>query len=50
LKKRCRHERVDLVRDLRSLVDVSQCRYCGKVWKDKGKKYHQKIKMKGDET
>ena len=50
MKKRCRHERIDLVRDIKMMTQVSQCRYCGKVWRDGGKKYHQKINMKGDET
>ena len=50
MKKRCPHIRVDMVRDLKFGDIVSQCQSCGRIWKDRGKKYQEKFGIKKGET
>lgn len=46
MKEKCKHEVLEIIRDLVSRKQVTSCRECGRIWKDNGKKFKEEFKVK----
>ncbi len=46
MKQKCEHEVLEIIRELKTGKQVTSCKGCQRVWKDRGKKFKDEFKTK----